>query len=59
MLLRKMIILIVVKKEIRHQQGEKNSQFGKMWITDGQSNQKLSNTTTIPDGWRRGRIMRP
>lgn len=35
--------------------GEKNSQFGTMWITDGQENKKINKTTTIPTGWYRGR----
>jgi hypothetical protein len=42
-------------QEIRHQQGEKNSQFGTMWITNGQANRKVKKDATIPDGWIRGR----
>ena len=41
---------------ISHQQGNKNSQFGSMWITDGTTNKKISNKDTIPEGWRRGRV---
>ena len=37
--------------------GQKNSQFGSMWITDGISNQKIKKTDTIPDGWQRGRTL--
>ena len=35
--------------------GEKNSQFGTMWITDGTIDKKISCESVIPDGWRRGR----
>lgn len=34
--------------------GEKNSQFGTFWITNGIDNAKSSGY--IPEGWRRGRI---
>jgi hypothetical protein len=45
-------------KEIKHQQGEKNSQYGKMWITDGTKNgtYKINKNEPIPEGFRRGRI---
>lgn len=40
-----------------HQQGEKNSQFGTMWITNSQlqENKKISKEEIIPDGWIKGR----
>lgn len=43
------------------QQGNKNSQFGTLWITDGSSNKKINKTLDIPPGWYRGRtnITRP
>lgn len=37
--------------------GEKNSQFGSFWITNGCDNKKIRNTTEIPDGWYKGRSM--
>lgn len=40
-----------------HQQGEKNSQFGKMWITDGTSSRTISKGDEIPAGWRKGRVI--
>lgn len=43
-------------QRIGHSRGEKNSQFGTMWITDGSSNRKIAKTSAIPDGWRRGRV---
>lgn len=36
--------------------GEKNSQFGSQWITNGIINQKISKEVQIPTGWRKGRI---
>ncbi len=44
-------------KKIGHQKGEKNSQFGKMWITDGMCNDKINKDSPIPSGWRKGRIL--
>lgn len=41
-----------------HQKGETNSQFGSMWITDGQDNQKIKKDVMIPDGWRKGRTLK-
>ena len=35
--------------------GEKNSQFGTMWITNGIDNQKISKHNVLPDGWYKGR----
>lgn len=35
--------------------GERNSQFGTMWITDGTRSKKHRKTDPIPDGWWPGR----
>ena len=45
-------------KEIGHQQGEKNSNYGKMWITDGtkEGSYTINKGDPIPEGFRRGRI---
>lgn len=40
-----------------HQTGEKNSQFGTMWITDGTNNDRIKKDSPIPEGWRKGRIL--
>ena len=40
------------------QRGDGNSQFGTMWITDGSESKKISKTDVIPDGWKKGRIMK-
>lgn len=38
------------------QQGSKNSQYGTMWITNGQENKKIKkDIDIIPDGWYKGR----
>jgi hypothetical protein len=41
----------------KHQKGKGNSQYGKMWVTDGMQSQKIHKTDTIPEGFRRGRVM--
>ena len=35
--------------------GEKNSQYGTIWITNGQENKKIKKDSTIPSGWYKGR----
>ena len=37
------------------QQGQKNSQYGTCWITDGASNKKIKKQDAIPEGWQLGR----
>ena len=40
--------------------GNKNSQYGTYWITNGINNTKWAdNKGSIPDGWRRGRVTKP
>tara|TARA_R110000868_G_C10778195_1_gene755299 strand:- start:54 stop:701 length:648 start_codon:yes stop_codon:yes gene_type:complete len=45
-------------KKIKHQQGEKNSQYGTMWITDGtkQGSYRIKKGDPIPEGFRPGVI---
>lgn len=43
--------------EIKHQSGNKNSQYGSIWITNGINNQKHKKDMPIPIGWYRGRKM--
>jgi hypothetical protein len=42
------------------QKGEKNSQFGTLWICNEilSENKKIKITDSIPEGWKRGRIRR-
>ena len=42
-------------KEVKHQQGERNSQYGTMWITNNLSNRKIKKDEQIPLGWKKGR----
>ena len=44
----------------KHQQGEKNSQFGLIWIFNNQTKEckRISKNDEIPDGWVRGRKMK-
>lgn len=44
-------------KEINHQKGSKNSQFGTMWITNGVTNKKISKESPIPEGYWKGRTL--
>lgn len=45
-------------KEIKHQQGHKNSQYGKVWITDGteKGSTKIKKGNPIPEGFYLGRV---
>lgn len=48
----------ISQKNSERQSGEKNSQFGSMWITDGTSNKKVPRDSLIPEGWSRGRFIK-
>lgn len=37
--------------------GSRNGSFGTMWVTNGIESKKISKTSTIPDGWKKGRVM--
>jgi hypothetical protein len=39
----------------RNKIGEKNSQYGTVWITNGTENKKIKKEENIPDGWYKGR----
>ena len=39
----------------RHQRGENNSNYGKMWITNGVDSKLILKTDIIPEGWYKGR----
>ena len=41
--------------KVGHGKGDKNSQFGKRWITNEVENKKINKTDLIPEGWRLGR----
>lgn len=37
-------------------EGEKNSQYGKMWINNGTISTRINKFDSIPNGWKKGRI---
>ena len=41
-----------------HQLGQKNSQYGTIWVTNGIQNKKIKKEQNIPQGWRRGRKLK-
>lgn len=45
------------KSITKNYSGETNSQYGTMWITNGQENKKIKKIDIIPEGWYKGRIM--
>ena len=45
-------------KKSGHQKGEKNSNFGTVWITDGFQSKKQNKNDPIPEGWRLGRVIK-
>ena len=46
------------KKASIRQKGSGNNQYGTMWITDGSSNRKIKKEDMIPEGWRKGRVIK-
>lgn len=45
------------KHIIRAQKGNKNSQYGTCWITNGVINKKHKVIDNIPEGWYKGRVI--
>lgn len=41
-----------------HAVGNKNSQYGTIWVTNGKQNKKIKKDNNIPQGWRRGRKLK-
>ena len=48
----------ISKKMKINSQGSGNSQYGTMWITNGQINKKIKKEVQIPEGFKKGRVMR-
>lgn len=46
------------KANSEKQTGNKNSQFGTFWITNGSQSQKIKLVDIIPEGWHKGRVMK-
>ncbi len=38
--------------------GELNSQYGTIWITNGKENKKIKTYEEIPNGWEKGRVLK-
>jgi len=36
--------------------GDRNSQYGTRWVTNGKENKKIKNGMDLPNGWRFGRV---
>lgn len=45
-----------VHRERENHIGAKNSQYGRMWITNGQISTRINKTDSIPVGWKKGRV---
>lgn len=46
-------------KAIEHNKGSKNPMFGKMWITNGTDSHRINKNDSIPEGYRKGRVITP
>jgi len=46
------------KNQSINQSGNKNSQFGTMWITNGVNSKKIKINDPIPKGWHIGRVIK-
>ena len=44
-----------MSEKAKEKTGNKNSQYGTCWITNGFENKKIKKTNTIPNGWYLGR----
>ena len=44
-------------KNAKYQKGKGNSQYGKMWITNEQESTRINKGESIPEGWRKGRVI--
>jgi hypothetical protein len=52
------IVTEEAKEKLREYNGDKNSQFGSIWITDGNKNMKIKKDAIIPSGWSKGRTFK-
>ena len=49
-------ILKMKESKIGYGIGERNSQYGLKWITDGNTNQKIKKDEPLPENWKYGRV---
>jgi hypothetical protein len=52
------IVTEETREKLREYTGEKTSQFGSMWITDGNTSMKINKNAPIPEGWSKGRTFK-
>lgn len=45
-------------KRIKHQQGERNSRYGTIWITNGEISKSVLKEEQIPEGFWKGRVIK-
>jgi hypothetical protein len=45
----------LMRDKAKERIGDKNSQFGTCWITNGKENKKINKGDSIPDNWKLGR----
>lgn len=45
-----------MKGKRKNSTGERNSQYGTMWITNGSQNKKIKSDAKIPEKWYKGRV---
>jgi hypothetical protein len=48
---------LIGERNAIHQKGKGNSQYGTMWITNGTINQKIRRDESIPEGFKKGRVL--
>jgi hypothetical protein len=48
-----------ISEKAKKRIGEKNSQYGTCWITNGSKNRKIRKGDIIPQGWNLGRKLKP
>lgn len=51
-------IMLMKEKKTGHGLGDKNSQFGTRWITNGEENKKIGKEDSILEGFRIGRVIK-
>jgi len=47
-----------LRKKAKLRVGSLNSSFGSIWITNGVESKKIKREDPIPDGWKRGRVLK-
>ena len=48
----------LMREKAQQRVGDKNSQYGTFWITNGKDNKKIRLNEAIPEGWQKGRTIK-